>query len=484
MCSRSRSIRVLPPPPGSAWRAHLAWSWCWATVGPFHAVRAPLRVLPRSRAPFGLFFFFRRGSGPVPFPPSLGWGCVPPLGRACAARTGADAGGGGLCALPRSVPLPSLRRQQSGCHQHRSGHGGRGPHTALVRVRVSPPCVVRVAALCAGSGSACLLRSPLEQAVGAWRRVAFVPCCVLSSGSAVLPGEGRTPPLPWGEWGPAPLWPAGRRGGVGGEGGAGRAVVPLLPALGGRPVARGPNPPSASAHPPPCMLGRPGWCGSPGRRAQPAVSGSAWRGGGGGAARVSPFPEVWPQGLAGRGVALPRSVPLPSLGRQQSGCLLRCSGYGRLGPHIAPVRVPMMSPDVIRAASSCDGASSLACGTGRGGAWRAGSAVSNPLGVPAHLGGGRTSPLPRGGGGRASRRGEWGERGGAVAPWFPTILLGDGGLWSPAQPAFVAGAFLSPTRVKPGPLGSLRPRAPPGWPPPLHTAFPDAAVPPRSTGRP
>ena len=30
------------------WRAHLAWSRHWALVGPFHVVRAPPRVLPRS----------------------------------------------------------------------------------------------------------------------------------------------------------------------------------------------------------------------------------------------------------------------------------------------------------------------------------------------------------------------------------------------------------------------------------------------------
>ena len=61
------SRRPCPPPlPGFVWRAHLAQSRCWALVGPFHAVRAPLRVLPRSRAPFGLL---GRG-GLVPFPPT------------------------------------------------------------------------------------------------------------------------------------------------------------------------------------------------------------------------------------------------------------------------------------------------------------------------------------------------------------------------------------------------------------------------------
>ena len=50
----SRHPRPPPPLPGLVWCAHLARSRCWALVGPFHSVRAPPRVLPRSRAPFGL----------------------------------------------------------------------------------------------------------------------------------------------------------------------------------------------------------------------------------------------------------------------------------------------------------------------------------------------------------------------------------------------------------------------------------------------
>ena len=52
--SRSRGIRAPPPLHGLVWRAHVARSRCWALGGPFHAVRAPPRDLPRSRAPFGL----------------------------------------------------------------------------------------------------------------------------------------------------------------------------------------------------------------------------------------------------------------------------------------------------------------------------------------------------------------------------------------------------------------------------------------------
>ena len=55
VCALAFSRRPRPPPlPGLVWRAHLARSRCWALVGPFHSVRSPPRVLPRSCAPFGL----------------------------------------------------------------------------------------------------------------------------------------------------------------------------------------------------------------------------------------------------------------------------------------------------------------------------------------------------------------------------------------------------------------------------------------------
>ena len=76
--SGSRGIRA-PPLPRSAWRAQLARSRCWAPVGPFRAVRAPPRVLPRSCARLGLLGG-GGGGGPVRFPPCLAWGCVAPLG--------------------------------------------------------------------------------------------------------------------------------------------------------------------------------------------------------------------------------------------------------------------------------------------------------------------------------------------------------------------------------------------------------------------
>ena len=54
VCALPLPRRLCPSPlPGSVWRAHLAWSRCRAPVGLFHAVRAPPRFLPRSRAPSG-----------------------------------------------------------------------------------------------------------------------------------------------------------------------------------------------------------------------------------------------------------------------------------------------------------------------------------------------------------------------------------------------------------------------------------------------
>ena len=77
VCALALSQRPRPPPlPGLVWRAHLARSRCSALVGPFHSVRAPPRVRPRSPAQFGLL-----GAGrPGPVSPYLAWGCALPVG--------------------------------------------------------------------------------------------------------------------------------------------------------------------------------------------------------------------------------------------------------------------------------------------------------------------------------------------------------------------------------------------------------------------
>ena len=217
-------------------------------------------------------------------------------------------------------------------------------------------------------GLACLSRSPREQAVWAWRRVAFELCCVPSSGAAVLSrGRGDGPPAFGGVGGRRPC---GSRAGGGEWGGRGGGIAPWLPVSlsrggGPRPAARTPLLRRLIPHVYASSAGVVGHTRAPRAACRRQVS----LAGGGGAACVPAPLEVWPAGPAGWGVALPRSVPLPSLGRQQSGCHWRCSGYGGRGPHTAPVRVHVLSPGVTRAPSSCAGAGSLACRCPRGSRW-------------------------------------------------------------------------------------------------------------------
>ena len=288
VCALALSRRPLSPP-WVVWRAHLAWSQHWALLGPFHVVRAPPRVLPRSLAPSGVLGGGRSGPGS----PLLGlglWGwwqgvpgggafyrcegrlgsCAPPpptarpLGglsgsaihvlwaRACGcggpalsprparsvrgARCGAGpwcscAGGragegGGACvvppgctagggpvgrgvALPQSVPLPSLGRQQSGCHWRCAVHGGRGPpfHSGLCSPGFSGYDLCGV--LGHRRGLVCSSRPQWELAAGAGGRVAL---------RLLSRAGGGPPPLPRGvgAGAPAACGPVGGRGGGGG----------------------------------------------------------------------------------------------------------------------------------------------------------------------------------------------------------------------------------------------------------------------------
>ena len=315
------------PPPWVVWRAHLARSRHWALVGPFHVVRAPPRVLPRSLAPSGVLMggavrswfpptwlgavgvaegrprggclpLLRGASGvrrspspdcpptgravgvrypravgagvwvwgpntvPLACTPSEGcvprgwWGAVPlpwlglcaPRGagpwRSCAGGQGRPVcrsprlyGRGGPVgrgvALPRSVPLLSLGRQQSGCHWRRSGHGGCGPpyHSGSCLPAFTGRNLCGV--LARWRGLACSPRFLWEPAAGA----AGGPL----SGSSLERGEGGPSPLPWRAGAGA-----GARAACGpsvGGGGGGRAAASLLPpgVPGGVPstVARG-----------------------------------------------------------------------------------------------------------------------------------------------------------------------------------------------------------------------------------------------------
>ena len=119
--------------------------------------------------------------------------------------------------------------------------------------------------------------------------------------------------------------------------------------------------------------------------------GAGW--GGGGACAVPPV-CVAGGGPVGRGVPLPHSVPLPSLGRQQSGCNWRCAVHGGRGP---PYHSGLCSPGF----SGCDLCGVLA-------RWRGLACSSRPPWEPApgaggrvalrllSRAGGRPSPLPRG----------------------------------------------------------------------------------------
>ena len=152
VCALALPRRPLPPPLGGVACAPRAVP----ALGAGRAV--PRGPCPSAcPAPVPCSVWGPQGGGrPVPVPPYLAWGCAPPVERVRGVRVpGGGLGGGGrpvrraprLCgqgqpvgrgvALPRSVRLPSLGRQQSVCHWRRSGHGGSGPHTAPIRAR--PP---------------------------------------------------------------------------------------------------------------------------------------------------------------------------------------------------------------------------------------------------------------------------------------------------------------------------------------------------------
>ena len=139
-------------------------------------------------------------------------------GGACAVSSGCAAGAGPVgrgVALPLSVPLPSLGRQQSGRHWRCAVHGGRGPpyHSGSCSSGFSgyDLCGVPVRR----RGPACSSRPPCEPAAGAGGQVTLR-----------LPSRagGAHPPCLWGVGTEAPA--AG--GLVGGRGGGCRAAASLL----------------------------------------------------------------------------------------------------------------------------------------------------------------------------------------------------------------------------------------------------------------
>ena len=339
VCARALAVSA-PPPPWVVWRAHPAWSPHWALVGPFHVVRAPPRVLPRSLAPSGVLGGGRSGPGSpllglglwgwrqgVPgggVPSTVAWGvwghalplprlpaqwagcrgprstccgrgragvgallcpcggCAPPGGSVAFTCWGAGWGGGGACAvppgcaagagpvgrgvaLPHSVPLLSLGRQQSGRHWRCAVHGGRGPpyHSGSCSPGFSgyDLCGVPVRR----RGLACSSRPPWEPAAGAGGRVAL----------RLLSRAGGDHPPCLGGWGPGRPRLAGRWGG--GGGGGGRAVASLLSF---RAAACG-----TPSWPPPCCRR------VPFRRARAVGAEVPPRGGGGAGAARGPPPR-------------------------------------------------------------------------------------------------------------------------------------------------------------------------------------------------
>ena len=145
---------------------------------------------------------------------------VPPV---CAAGGGPVGRG---VALPRSVPLPSLGRQQSGCRLHRAVDGGRGPpyHSGSCSPAFSGRDLSGV--LARWRGLACSPRPPREPA--AWAGVGCAP--------APLSGGGGTIPPASGGGGRGILRLAGRWGG-------GVAPRPPCSPSGWRPAVHNPGPP-------------------------------------------------------------------------------------------------------------------------------------------------------------------------------------------------------------------------------------------------
>ena len=390
--------------------------------------------------------FFRGGGGPVPFPPWLALGRVPPCGRSCASGAVRRRGGGGAAcvpppqgawqggpegrgvALPWSVPSPSLGRHPKGCHRRRSVHGGRGLHTAPVRVRVSTPGVIRGAPLCAGAGPPACRGHYGSRRVAAWGRVAYGPSGVPPPpppGAAALLGgggggggsyglggvEGRRP------LGPPSVSRGPEMGEWGVEGGGGGAVVPRHPlpvprprpstAAGGMSCSSWPRPPlmagAVAPRVPPCRLLGWGCLAAPG--AGRGMAGCRWvslvRGGGGCAAPCRGLGRGAPGG-GGRGVALPLSDLCPPLAGIKAGR----SGVA-LPPTLHRLASACRRPDAVRGVPLRASVGLLACrgycASGRAADW--GRAAYGPSGAPPCCG-------PLGGGGGLF---PWPSRGGCGA---------------------------------------------------------------------
>ena len=374
--------------------------------------------------------------------PLLPWQVQCPV-RVCAALAVRSGGSGRylvLCLSRFPLPAPRVprcvwRAVPSGCPL--SSLAGTPFHTVCAFRELGPVALLVVPAYPLRVCALALPRRPLLPPLGG---VACAPRAVPALGA------GRAVPL-----GPCPS--------------ACPAPVPcsVWSALGGAVWSRFPPTWLGAVHPP--------WGGS-----VAFVCRGAGRGGGG---RAPCPPFVRPGKPVGRGVALPRSVPLPPLGWQRSRCHWRRSGHGGLGPHTAPVRARPPSLGAICAASWRIGVGSLgargSCGSrrlGRGGRPCSGSSLGQGEGGP--------SPLPWGGGGRRPRGlragGGDGGGGGGVAPLPPCSPSGGRPAAPYPGPPLVVGALPPGVRFRSGLRG--RPRgggtrggpwtAPPGAPSDLN----------------
>ena len=126
VCVYARALAASAPPPlpGLVWYGHIVRSRCWALVGPFHLVRAPPRVRPRSRALFGLL----GGGRPGPVFSYLAWGCALPVGWVRAWGSFTNPTARALASWPCALAWHAVgvARGRPGMAPLALGRGGRG----------------------------------------------------------------------------------------------------------------------------------------------------------------------------------------------------------------------------------------------------------------------------------------------------------------------------------------------------------------------
>ena len=410
-----------PPPPTarplgglSGSTIHVLWARACGCGGP--------ALSPRPARPVGAA---RRGVGP--------WrscaGGRAGGGGACAVPPGCAAGGGPVgrrVALPHSVSLPSLGRQQSGCHWRCAVHGGRGPpyHSGSCSPGFSGYDLRGV--LARRRGLACSSRPPWGPAAGAGGRVALRLLSQAGGGPSPLPrgvGAGS----------PAACGPVGGRGA-----GVSRRDLPA-PLLGGglRYSILAPFVSPARSLPAcACCRGRSGaprWGG---------VRGGPWTTLPGALADLNP-PSALPEWAVVTGGSCGARPPYCSVVRVAPA---RQCGLAGAGPAAAP---PTASPSLLGG-----GAPPPAPGGRRA------APVAPQLGGVRGGGVGGRPPRPLSG---LSGRGG-GSGGGPLVPWRRLLTAGGGGRHGSTGPGGQPSAGGS--RPSPAPLYlELEPRARPRWGP-------------------